>query len=356
MIHFILLILKWIGWILLAILGLVVLLVCIALFVPLRYEVEGQCKDRLESAKGKVRFSFLLHLISGDVQFEDQKLKWKLRIAWKKLQSEDTASQEIEPLDLTEAGLKKESETGKTDAEEKIAEPVNVTELEKGVELETLTEPEKAVESETLTEPEKAAESTEVTEEQKTVTTKENTELDDKTAKQRAEKAKSETQKSKKTNDKKDSKQKKTLDQIIQELSKKYEEISIKVKSLIRKKDLVMKFLSSEVHQAAMKKLLSELKRLLLRLKPKNMRGRVDYGFEDPYWTGKTLAWASILYPFYAESLEINPYFDEKVIDVDVAIKGKISLGMFASFGLRLIMNKNIRLTIRHIKKLKTML
>ena len=85
MLHIILLILKIIGWILLAILGLLVLLICVVFFVPLRYRAEGRCRGTLDSLYGKIRFSWFMHLVSGSAVYDGGKLMWTVRIAWKKL-------------------------------------------------------------------------------------------------------------------------------------------------------------------------------------------------------------------------------------------------------------------------------
>lgn len=332
--HFILLLLKGIGWILLAILLILVLLVCIALFVPLRYEVEASGKDKVESLKAKVRFSFLLHLISGNAQYEQEQLKWNVRIAWKRLQSEGETATNSEFV-TAEKPAEEQTDIEKTSEETVPAQPIEEQVTCASVSEEITRNPIASAEV-------KADKETDEKENSKQ-SAKSNKE--DETSKKK--KVKSETSGKKKA---------KNETSLFQRLSKKWEEVSGKLKSLTRKKDLIKSFLSSEVHQNAFKKVGKELKRLLLRLKPKKIRGRVDFGFEDPYWTGKTLAWASIFYPFYAESLEVNPHFDDTVIDGQVSVQGKISLCMFVSCGVRLMLNKNIRLTIKHAKKLKMVL
>lgn len=332
--HFILLLLKGIGWILLAILLILVLLVCIALFVPLRYEVEASGKDKVESLKAKVRFSFLLHLISGNAQYEQEQLKWNVRIAWKRLQSEGETATNSEFV-TAEKPAEEQTDIEKTSEETVPAQPIEEQVTCASVSEEITRNPIASAEG-------KADKETDEKENSKQ-SAKSNKE--DETSKKK--KVKSETSGKKKA---------KNETSLFQRLSKKWEEVSGKLKSLTRKKDLIKSFLSSEVHQNAFKKVGKELKRLLLRLKPQKIRGRVDFGFEDPYWTGKTLAWASIFYPFYAESLEVNPHFDDTVIDGQVSVQGKISLCMFVSCGVRLMLNKNIRLTIKHAKKLKMVL
>ena len=83
--HIIGLILKIIGIILLVILGILLLLIGILLFAPIRYELNAAFPGKLEEAKGCLRISWLFHLVSGRVVYQDGDVKWQGRIAWKKL-------------------------------------------------------------------------------------------------------------------------------------------------------------------------------------------------------------------------------------------------------------------------------
>ena len=65
MFQIILWILKIIGILLAAILGIAVLLVCIVLFVPVRYQIEAESAGTFESIDAHARFSWLLYLFSG---------------------------------------------------------------------------------------------------------------------------------------------------------------------------------------------------------------------------------------------------------------------------------------------------
>ena len=86
MLHILLLVLKIIGIIIAAILGILVLLLCIVLFVPFRYEIKGRSEGDAPSLKGKIKVTWLLHLFRADVYYKDQKLIWRIRFAfWKRM-------------------------------------------------------------------------------------------------------------------------------------------------------------------------------------------------------------------------------------------------------------------------------
>lgn len=107
----VLFIFKLIGSILLALLGVILLLVLLVLFVPVRYHVFGQIEDELTI---HVRAGWLLHLISFHSDYEGEEFALSLRIlgirvkAKKKsvLEEEEWEDEEQEQEQGTEERLK----------------------------------------------------------------------------------------------------------------------------------------------------------------------------------------------------------------------------------------------------------
>ena len=300
MLHFFLLILKIIGWMLLAILGILVLLVCVVLFVPVRYELEGKCNGTIETLDVKFRFSFLLHFLAGTVCYSEEKSTWNLRIAWKHFGNEDT--------ELRETPIKRSIESESSVNETKNKE-INI--------------PEKTIKNEGTV----------------------SKDVSNKGTRKVTDKAPDQTGKVKKTVPKKES--------ILDKIEYKYKKIRDKLREIIRKKEKVLGFLTNEIHQAAFLKVVSELKRLLLRLRPQKIVGEIEFGFDDPAWTGQALAGISILYPYFADCFQVIPDFEEKKLRGQIEIKGKITAKNFVALGLHVILDKNVRMTLRHIKTFK---
>ena len=95
MLHIILLILKILGLLILGILGLIVLLTAVVLLAPAGYSLEASGKDTPESLRGRLKFHWLFRLISGEMEYKDGGLAWRMRAGWKKFGSgmeEDAAS------------------------------------------------------------------------------------------------------------------------------------------------------------------------------------------------------------------------------------------------------------------------
>lgn len=300
MLHFFLLILKIIGWMLLAILGILVLLVCVVLFVPVRYELEGKCNGTIETLDVKFRFSFLLHFLAGTVCYSEEKSTWNLRIAWKHFGNEDT--------ELRETPIKRSIESESSVNETKNKE-INI--------------PEKTIKNEGTV----------------------SKDVSNKGTRKVTDKAPDQTGEVKKTVPKKES--------ILDKIEYKYKKIRDKLREIIRKKEKVLGFLTNEIHQAAFLKVVSELKRLLLRLRPQKIVGEIEFGFDDPAWTGQALAGISILYPYFADCFQVIPDFEEKKLRGQIEIKGKITAKNFVALGLHVILDKNVRMTLRHIKTFK---
>ena len=76
--HVILTFLKILGIILLVLLGLLLVIVLSVLFVPVRYRLEGEkLSPGWSEANGKVRVSWLLHLIHLRIQYREKELDWE---------------------------------------------------------------------------------------------------------------------------------------------------------------------------------------------------------------------------------------------------------------------------------------
>lgn len=296
MLHILWMLLKIIGMILLIILGLLVLSICIVLFVPLKYLGKAESFGTVDSIKAQLKFSWLFHLISGYVYFENKETKWQVRIFWKKLNVE--------------------------------------------------AEPKK---SEELAEDKSAEESEEESGNRETV---ENDSVQEETVCEESlhDKSEEESMKQEELSAKTEKKKKKGL---LEKIKYTFQTICDKIKVLIRKKEELQAFLADELHQLAWKRLKRETWRLLQFLKPKKLVLNLHFGFEDPAVTGKVLAGLSMLYPLYTDYVNIEPEFDEKILEGDACIKGNIRGIHLLIVICNLFFDKNIKATYKEIKKWK---
>ena len=110
MLQVMLFILKLIGWILLAVLGLLVLVLAVALFTPLCYEAEVDCPGALSDLEAGVRFRIFFRLVSGSFRYQNKKFSWNIRAAWIRLGNQADAEEAEEKTeeaayDLAKAGV-----------------------------------------------------------------------------------------------------------------------------------------------------------------------------------------------------------------------------------------------------------
>lgn len=397
MLHILLLILKIIGIIIAVILGILLLMIAILLFVPVRYEVQGRCDGSLDSLKGKVHISWLLHLIRADVLYKNGKMKWRLRLAWikkgnagvGKKQAPDSANRDLEKEPEHETELEKlgratepeESLNLETDEEaelftqleqedseeekllaqleEELKKQKEIQEAQKavkkevsnsGTEKEEEAKDEKSIVTETdrirETEPEKSEESLAAPQ----------TVCEKSAHAPESEERKPEMEipeKEESVDGKKNGSFYERILAWIQKIKCTFQKLCDKIKSLSAKKEKIEEFLHDEVHKGAYQKCKKELFRLLRHLKPKKTDIRLIYGFEDPYYTGQVLAAFSVLYPFIGGCTSVTPDFERQILKGSVHLKGKIYLCHFVQIAWNLIWSKNVRQTYHDIRSFK---
>lgn len=291
MLHIVWMLLKIIGILLLVLLGLLVIISATILTVPLRYRGEASASGTVESLRIYAKFSWLLHLVSGYLLYEDGKTKWQVRVLWRKRNSEKPVREKQKAEETTDVE--------KTTKVEETAEMKETEEVEKTKEAEEITEKKES---------EKTGESAERTKKQK----------------------------------------------FSEKIKYTIQNICDKIRLCREKKEDLQDFLTDEIHLSSWKRIKQEIVRLLKFLRPKKLTGNLHFGFEDPSVTGKVLAVLGALYPFYGEHIRINPDFENEIFEGDVLVKGNIR-GVYALIiAWNLFFDKNIRTTYKELQKWKT--
>ena len=131
MLHILLLLLKIIGIIVLIILGILVLSVCVTLFVPLRYQGEAVIEDGWDSLKAHLKFSWFLHLVSGYIIYENQKMDWQVRVLWKKVNTGEEEEKRKKPREIKENKKKYEAKTEEATSKVEEAEDAIIDKVDK---------------------------------------------------------------------------------------------------------------------------------------------------------------------------------------------------------------------------------
>ena len=325
MLHIILLILKILGLLILGILGLIVLLTAVVLLAPAGYSLEASGKDTPESLRGRLKFHWLFRLISGEMEYKDGGLAWRMRAGWKKFGS----------------GMEEDAASGKADTDHNDPVP----ELPEKKKEQQRSETEKSGLQEIQTQPVQTKDPPE----------KARKELEqdqaEQTGKIQTDPAESGQEKARKR------KQKQSLYERLKKFWEKikytFQKICDNIRALGKKKARLTAFIQNEVHKSAFLKIMRELRRFLKTLRPRKAEVYAEFGFTDPAVTGYVLALISMIYPFVGEFTEIRPDFERRVLRGRIRVKGRIRAVHIVSFALRLLADKNVRTTYRHVRKFK---
>ena len=312
MLHILLLILKIIGITIAALVGLLFLLVLIVLFVPIRYRAEGR-KDETIVAKGSV--SWILGILFLRFLYLDEKFCVTVRIFGfpiydnqkpKKIKKPKKVKPENENVDSEEL---KDSEPAKEDVfcnEEKTVVPQETDErsdvLPPDIQTEEETKKSEFKEEETLNRLEKIVERI------------------------------------------------KTIARKVKEFFRK---IIAFFRNLLAKKRLLSDFLHNETNQAGIKHCWSKLWEFLKYIAPQKVKGHIRFGTGDPCITGQLLGTAYLFYGLYGDNLSIEPDFDDKLLEAEVKLKGRIRIIRLLIIAIQLKRDENFNRLIKNAKRLK---
>ena len=327
MLYVILLILKIIGIILAAILGLIILLICIVLFTPIRYKLTSNATGNIKDAQALFKVSWLFHLVTARISYQEKVLKWQARIAWIKLgnQEKHQENQKRKPGKGARKKIFKRKMPSKNYVDETQAESKTSVIGEKQVKSEAL------LGKETQTKREKA-------------------EISDKRTPPQEQKRETNaaTQSSKK---KPKSKFKQKFQDIFHKIKYTIKNIYDKIKMINGKKKEVLEFLRVDVHKQALQKLKVEGLKLLKKLMPKKFVADVAVGFDDPSATGYFLAGYSIVFPFLPKRVSIRPDFERAIFDGKAMLKGYVRIVWIVAFVWNMAWNKDVRKTYYDVRE-----
>lgn len=333
MLHILLLILKWIGIVLAVFLLLVLLLINLGLFVPVRYRADASCQNDIETLEAEFELSWMWKLLFLTACWKKGKADMKIRIGWKYLFSEEKEGKSEEKIEVPEEkegnDLQKEKEEQKFLKEQKESLP-----------------PEKTNRSLPENNVQEQAEKRECHQEKtESGIDKEEEEKESFTADRR----KAGGRKKKPLWDR----MKEKISEWIERCKSFWRKILAMGRNFRGKKEQIESFLTDASHRRAFCSLKREVRRFLGHVSPKDVKIVGKIGLEDPYMTGQALAVLGMLFPFLGENTVIVPDFENKVLEGSVHIEGKIHNFRMLAILWRLIKDRDVRKIIIDIKKLK---
>jgi hypothetical protein len=318
MIHAVALIFKIIGWILLGILGIILGILLFVLFSAVRYQIDGEKKEKL---KGSVKLTWLFWILSVTALYEDElsvKVKVFGRTVWKTqktdpiselAESESHASAEFNLAENQKyLGRMNQPESQAQDSlndmdskeQEKTASEHGADESGRG----SFPVPEERIQKQPFFSRIKS----------RIYFIKE------------------------------------WILSMIRKIQCSIHSICGKLKQAgdrifwIRAKwEAVCTFIQDPANQKSAKLILRQIKKIFQYLLPRKGKAAITFGIEDPYQMGQILSAASILYPLIHNHISLCPVFDQKVLEGEVHIRGHIRWGVLFGYGLRLLLDGTIR-------------
>ncbi len=295
--HVILQILAVIGIVLLVLLALLILTVLAVLFVPIRYRASGEKEaDRIE---GVAAVSFLYPLLSFKWQRAGNENRWALRLLGIKLKGSPKADKckTAEPEE-TDKGKADKGKTEKLEKTEKAAEPV-----------EEAKQP-APTDAETAEKRETAQQHTEETGTQKT----------DRTSSEKKARF------------------------TISGLCDKIENIRDNV-------EYYKERLTAEENRQFLKRTKERIFAVLKSIKPKVLTARVVCGTGSPDTTGYVCAVYGMLYPVIEDRISFTADFENKVLDGELSVKGKVRVATLLRHGIKILLDKQLKVFLKEMKR-----
>jgi hypothetical protein len=129
-----------------------------------------------------------------------------------------------------------------------------------------------------------------------------------------------------------------------------YKAVRDRYRMISEKKQWMKSFLDNEDNRKTLRLLKRQGFRLVRHVFPYRLKGELRFGFDDPYTTGQILTWISPFYGLYAGKINLIPVFEEKALDGELSLKGRIRLGTILVLVVRVLLNKNFRRLLREFR------
>ena len=325
-------VLKIIGIVLLVILAVLIVLLLLILFVPVRYKADLYIPETefdkgfdMEKIQLSARFSWLLHIISGGIDFPENKEFYAkvfgIKVFPKKQKPEkekaDNKNEQDEKIDT------EENRTG-------VIEMSDMQELE-GNQQEETAETSGDVQTGETDEAE--------------VTSEEASEGASESAEEEPEE------------------EEKALIEIIQGIIEKienilktpqdvFEKIEYTISRVCGKIKMIKTTLESDIFKRAYAQVKGRLIKIIKMILPDKYKAEILYGLGDPATTAEVMAAFGIIYPLTMDNVTVQPDFERQVVMVRAKVKGHVTVFTILYSVIICYLKKDVMKVIRRFKKI----
>lgn len=104
-------------------------------------------------------------------------------------------------------------------------------------------------------------------------------------------------------------------------------------------------------NQTAIRFLKKQAMFLLNEIRPRKGNGKARIGTGDPYTTGQVMQAAAFLYPVFGDHIEVIPDFENAVHDIEGDIRGRCRLGFLLWYIITVMVDKRLKKMYHQTKK-----
>lgn len=330
MLSVILVVLKVIGITLAILVGILLLLIALVLWAPVRYRILAAKQEEIYA---KVKISWLFRFVYAIIQYEDSKLLCIIRILGipiydsrkpKKDKPEKEKKTRVKKIKSKKKKVKKVKSNHHNKIETKQTKTINEIKVKK--KTETLVQSSSEVER--LEEQEESAQ--------------------DLNSVRKGMKYRI-----------------KQIISIIHSIPSKIRNFIVAWKEKINKAFLLIKkvsaypkkfkdFIMDEENKAGLRILIQTIKDLLKHIKPKRVEGELILGLDDPCTTGQVLGAISIVYAYIApKDFQVIPDFQEARLEGRIDARGRIRTFTVLKIVIRLLRDKHFKTLKERFEKFK---
>ena len=332
MLQILFLIIKIIGIILAALLGLALLILLLVLFVPVRYRAYGIRSSRECRAEGRV--SWLLRLLSIPFSFQDGELEIRVKLLGftilDPLKEEEAFREPVQRKTEQSAG-KKEETAGEDSEREEVPAEENAGEADASGSFEAS----QADEAETSAQPasEGAGEAA--------------AELENEASEGRFFGFLRELRRFFRAVIRFFMK----IPRKLKNLKCTFQRFCDKIKRMVKRYREMKAFALDERTKAAVSLVWKQAGILLGQALPRKIRGRLHFGTEDPALTGQILGAIGIFYPLFMDNVKVEPDFEKPALEGELSLKGRLRIVTVLGIAWRLYRDKNVRYVYRRLNR-----
>lgn len=128
-------------------------------------------------------------------------------------------------------------------------------------------------------------------------------------------------------------------------------QICDKIKKIVKNIKYYIGILNSDEFKRSFQMCSSQAGILLQHIRPQKVKGNLLIGTGDPASTGQILAVYGMLYPFWGNQIAITADFEQRIVEGELSIKGRVTVFKLIRCAWIIYFNKDLRRLIKMLKR-----